>query len=87
MKGGSRTAGEFITETGELAKERGRRREKEILQSFISQPTDVLPSQRRQAGGRATQPPAYTANMTPLMLPHLHILRTQTHTQQSGAWK
>lgn len=56
MKGGSRAAGEFITETEEQVKERGSRREKEILPSFISQPTDVLPSKRQQAGGEATQP-------------------------------
>lgn len=56
MRGGSRAAGEFITEKREQAEGRGRRREKEILSSFISQPTDVLSSQRWQAGSGATQP-------------------------------
>lgn len=30
-------------------------KEKEILPSFISQPTDVQPSKRRQAGSQAPQ--------------------------------
>lgn len=55
-KGRSRPAGEFITGTEGKARRRGRRTEKEILPSFISQPTDVLPSQRQQAGDGATQP-------------------------------
>lgn len=81
MKGGSRAAGEFITETEEQVKERGG--EKEILPSFISQPTDVLPSKRQQAGGKATQPQLYTANMTPT---HTHTC-ARTCKQQSRAWR